>query len=661
MGKQVISRVDRCAKRAHRVAALTLTVVLIPLLGTTTAWADSAGSIEHVETTAGELRLLYSLPGLDSRAEADLTSLRVSINDDQVKATAAPADEAVRRTTMMTIDVSNSMRGQRFAQAKQAAKAFLDTAPDDVLVGIVTFAKDVETVQKPTLDRSRLTRVLDRLELSRQTRLYDGVIEATKAVGKEEGQRSLLVLSDGKDTSDTPVLDVTAAVREAKLKVDIVALEQSTDAREPLEQIAGAGEGALLTADDPKALVEVFSEEADELAKQVLVTVAVPDNLSGAEGSVAVALDASGEAYTDTAFVTLQKVKLAAPVAKGPREIEPASLQVSSDLMWLGLGGAFLGGLLILLMAFGVFTREKKETLEDLVSAYSRTGDLRAGRGGGGKTGGANGPPRSITESAVGLAQKALAGNRGFEANLAAKLEAAGMSLKPAEWLLLHSGIAVVASLTGFLLSSGRVLLTLMLLAAGVVVPWVYLGFKKSRRLKAFNSHLAETLHLISGGLSAGLSLAQSVDTVVREGTEPIAGEFRRALVETRLGVQLEDALALVGQRMQSDDFAWVVMAIRIQRDVGGNLGELLLSVAATMREREYLRRQVKSLSAEGRLSGLILGGLPPGVLVFLTLTNPGYLEPLFESVIGWLLIAVMAMLMAVGSFWMSRLVKVEV
>lgn len=117
----------------------------------------------------------------------------------------------------------------------------------------------------------------------------------------------------------------------------------------------------------------------------------------------------------------------------------------------------------------------------------------------------------------------------------------------------------------------------------------------------------------MSGSLSAGLSLAQSLDTVVREGNELVSGEFRRAIVEQRLGVDIEAALEGVATRMRSEDFSWVVMAIRIQRDVGGNLAELLLTVAGTLRERAYLRRQGKTLSAEGRMSAWILGGLPPG------------------------------------------------
>ena len=153
-------------------------------------------------------------------------------------------------------------------------------------------------------------------------------------------------------------------------------------------------------------------------------------------------------------------------------------------------------------------------------------------------------------------------------------------------------------------------------------LAWMYLGFKQSRRLKAFNAQLAGTLQLMAGSLQAGLSFAQGMDTIVREGAEPVAGEFRRALVETRLGVTIEDALDGIADRMTSDDFRWTVMAIRIQREVGGNLAELMLSVAATLRERDYLRRQVKSLSAEGRFSAYILLALPPRVMLYEYMTN---------------------------------------
>ena len=116
-----------------------------------------------------------------------------------------------------------------------------------------------------------------------------------------------------------------------------------------------------------------------------------------------------------------------------------------------------------------------------------------------------------------------------------------------------------------------------------------------------------------------------------------------------------------VADRMQSVDFEWVVMAIRIQREVGGNLAELLNKVAETIREREYLERQVLTLSAEGRLSVWILGGLPPGFMAYLAVANPTYLSPMFSNPLGWAMLVVMTVLLAAGIFWMRKLVKVEV
>jgi tight adherence protein B len=297
-----------------------------------------------------------------------------------------------------------------------------------------------------------------------------------------------------------------------------------------------------------------------------------------------------------------------------------------------------------------IFRPGHQVTLDDRLAGYGGTGSAFV----------AKPEPVNLKQSALGLTQKVIgAGN--FETKLALKLDAAGLSLKPAEWVLLHAGLALGGAFVGFLLSSGGGPLTLMFLLVGLVIPWLYLGNKASRRLKAFNAQLSDALQLISGGLKAGLSLAQSVDTIVREGTEPMAGEFRRALIESRLGVDIEDALNGVAARMRSDDFRWVVMAVRIQRQVGGNLAELMLTVAGTLREREYLRRQVQTLSAEGRLSAWVLGGLPPTFMLYLVLTQRSYVAPMFHTALGWAMLALAGMLLAVGSFWMSKTVKVDV
>jgi tight adherence protein B len=263
--------------------------------------------------------------------------------------------------------------------------------------------------------------------------------------------------------------------------------------------------------------------------------------------------------------------------------------------------------------------------------------------------------------TAKSAAANVLHHNKGLETRIAIRLEAAGSQLNASEWLLLHTAICVVAGFLGTVVGSGRLLIGVGILFLGAWLPWYYLGFRKKRRRKAFNTGLPDTLQLMAGSLSAGLSLAQSIDTIVREGVEPISSEFRRVLVEARLGVSLETALDGVAERFESKDFAWVVMAINIQRRVGGNLAELLETVAHTIREREYMRRQVAALAAEGKLSAFVLGGLPPLFLIYLMLTKWDYVSVLFTRPLGWVMLAGGALILGVGGFWMSRIIKVEV
>ena len=323
-----------------------------------------------------------------------------------------------------------------------------------------------------------------------------------------------------------------------------------------------------------------------------------------------------------------------------------------------GLVAAALGivGVIALLTSGG---SARDDAVKASIDAYTRKGAQK--RAASPSVAAQPGAQQTMTQQAVAVAQSVLENQKGLESGLGDRLDAAGISLKPAEWLLMHVGVAVSAGLMGLLIGGGNILYMLAGLFLGAALPWIYLSMAKSRRLKRFKGQLADTLQLMSGALSAGLSLAQAVDTVVREGSDPVAGEFRRALVETRLGVEIEDALSGVAERMQSVDFEWAVMAIRIQREVGGNLAELLSKVAETIREREYLERQVLTLSAEGRLSVWILGGLPPAFIAYLSLANPAYLAPLFNEPIGWAMLTVMTVLLVVGIFWMKKLVKVEV
>jgi tight adherence protein B len=266
----------------------------------------------------------------------------------------------------------------------------------------------------------------------------------------------------------------------------------------------------------------------------------------------------------------------------------------------------------------------------------------------------------AIARSAVELAER-VAKRQGLSEVIDARLEGAGIPMRTPEWLVVHLGATVGLSLLFLALSGGTLVATVLGLVLGFVLPWVFLVVRRDRRESAFLAQLPDTLQMLAGSLQAGYSLPQALDTVVREGQPPMSVEFNRALVENRLGMPVEDALEGIGRRMSSQDFSWVVMAVRIQRDVGGNLAELLMTVAETLRERERLRRQVKVLSAEGRLSGWILGGLPVLFFAYLALANPRYLGPLWSTPLGIGMMILAAVLLSVGGFWLSRVIKVQV
>jgi tight adherence protein B len=614
--------------------------------------ADDA-SIDHAEHSKGLVKLLVSVPG---DAEIDLTSVSVAIDGTDTDATAETAanTDAVRRTTVLAIDTSDSMNGARIAAAKTAALTYLETVPDNVEVGIVTFDNDVIVRQPPSLDRDASRAVINALTLKHNTALYDGVKAAIAATGNS-GQRQVLVLSDGQDNTKSPLQPVIDAIKAAKVKVDVVALDQGTAAPQPLADMASASKGTVISA-SADALTAAFSSEAGVLARQVLVTAKVPAGQSSNDATVSVKLDAGGQTYTAAAFVA---VKSAADSGVDPYAVRPAKstgVQIPQEAMY-GAVGAIGIGVVVLIIALVGGSGEKRVSLDEQLRLYGATAaTTQAARARAAQT-----PTASLSGQARQAAEKALASNAGFEAKIATRLEAAGIALKSSEWLLLHIGIAFGAGILGLLVSGGSPLVTVLFLVFGAIGPWFYLSLKRSRRLKAFDSGLADTLQLMSGSLSAGLSLAQSLDTIVREGQEPVTSEFKRVIVETRLGVGLEDALEGVAERMLSVDFKWVVMAIRIQREVGGNLAELLNTVSATLREREYLRRHVKALSAEGRLSTWILGGLPPVFLLYLTLAKPSYVNPMYTTPVGWIMLTAMAVLLTVGVFWMTKVSKVDV
>jgi tight adherence protein B len=656
--------------------ALGRTVLALALTGTAvwgqavpaaaTAAPEPTARIVGVGVDGRDMTLVFQAEGFPEGTVVDRDSVAVQIEGTAVESVAEPytsGDNSISRTAVLAIDNSQSMADGRLDQAKAAARAFVDEVPADVAVGLVTFASGKTLVLEPTMNRADVNAAIDSIELDTAfgTALFDGVAEASDATG-DEGARGVIALTDG-DESGASTMTLTEAARHANddgVQVDAVYIGDDAQAPPELQGLVAAAEGDIVTS-DPAELETVFRKYAEDIASQVLITAQLPEGVSP-PGTVVVAANVGDVPVSDSAFVPGPgKATQPKPVVDyGPQAV-PASATstlLPESALPVILGAIFLALIAVLYVALSGLGRDDKQgRVRRRLSFYTLAGRSQPKADHHSATAlGASQVARSAVELASKVVQK-----RDFEASLGLRLEAAGVPLRAAEWMLIHVGVATGAALMALLVSGGKVLPTALGLALGLGLPFGYLIMKESRRTAAFLAQLPDTLQLLAGSLSAGYSMPQAMDAVVREGAQPITGEFNRALVEARLGVPIEDAMDGIAERMKSRDFAWVVMAIRIQREVGGNLAELLTTVAGTLRERERLRRQVKVLSAEGRLSAWILGLLPLVFALYLVLAQPSYLEPLVTEPMGWALVILGVVLLAVGSFWLRKTVRVEV
>ena len=254
----------------------------------------------------------------------------------------------------------------------------------------------------------------------------------------------------------------------------------------------------------------------------------------------------------------------------------------------------------------------------------------------------------------------ALLRERGWHDKLAATLAGAGLTLKPEEFALITAGAAFVGGMA-LLLLTGTIAAGLLGAFIGVVIPVLVIRIKTNRRESQFLADLPDTLTALASGLSAGASLPQALDTVASEATGPMRDELSRALVNSRLGTPIPDSLDESANRMHCKDLELVVMAMRLQTLHGGNLSELLNTVAATLRERVQMTRHVKALSAEGRLSVTVLMCLPLGVLAFMAIARPDYFSFFISTFPGAVMLAVGACLLTIGYFWSRSIARVEV
>ena len=286
---------------------------------------------------------------------------------------------------------------------------------------------------------------------------------------------------------------------------------------------------------------------------------------------------------------------------------------------------------------------------------------------------GQGGVAELIAKSAALAQLNKVVEKRDFGANLLRDLGAADLKLKPSEYLALWAGttigVPVVMYLVGFVVKALQNPIVLIIgLIIGFMAPRLWLNHRKSSRLNAFNKQLPDTVTLIANALRAGSSFLQSIELVVRESRPPISTEFGRVIREVNLGLPFDNALENMVKRVKSEDFELMATAIAIQHQVGGNLAEILDSIAFTIRERIRIKGEIRTLTAQQRLSGYVVGALPFFLAFFIFLAAPTFFDPMFVRPpavlgipLGVVLLGVAVLAMGAGFMAIRKIVDIEV
>lgn len=248
-----------------------------------------------------------------------------------------------------------------------------------------------------------------------------------------------------------------------------------------------------------------------------------------------------------------------------------------------------------------------------------------------------------------------------WDLSLEMRMLRAGLPLRSGEFIVLCFASATLLAMLFLLLGGGQLVAGVTGAVAGFFFPFILVNMKIARRMKAFNSQLGDALILIANSLRTGYSFMQASDMVAQEMRPPISSEFSRAVKEMNLGVTIEDALGNLGKRINSEDLDLVLTAVLIQRQVGGNLSEVLDNIARTIRERVRIRGEIRTLTAQGRISGIIVSLLPVVLGLVIYLLNPEYVKLLFVHPVGKIMLGVAGLGQVIGIIVIRRIVDIEV
>lgn len=629
------------------IACIGLAVALAATAGVAVAQGDSLVVRDVSVAEFPRVHMQIDVPAGDG---ADAGDFRILENGHEAEILSAEAVEADPMDVFLVVDTSGSMRGASLDAAKSAALAFVEELQNGSRVAVLAFSETARMVAPlGSVDAPAVGTGVGALEARGETALYDALRLTADEAGLAGVERPIaVVLSDGGDTvSRTTLDDAVKALRSAGVPVLVVALPSAEADTGVLETIAAQTGGRFVGVAEADALTEVYQDLARGLQTTWDVTF-VSRRPSTKDIDVQFTFE-EGE-RTLTGSMLVPNPLFEASSEREPRTLDP--VPPASVVTLAGAGALVFVSVFALVVGVALVLVRPKSAL-DRIKYYDQ---MQEGAEGGDV---AEQYSSRVTSSVMGAVDY-VAGKRGINTFVYEQLDRAGWPLRPTEYIVMHLAIVIVAGVLAMWVS-GSVFVGVLAVVVAVIVPLLVVDARIRGRKAAFEAQLPDVLNLIAGALRAGWGLQQSIDLVVEQMGPPVSDEFARAQTEVRLGRSVEEALETVARRTQSEDFSWAVTAIGIQRDVGGNLAEVLDVVAATIRDRGALKRQISGLTAEGRLSAWILLVLPFVLVFALSVLNPAYMLGLFTTVPGLVMMAIGVTLLIVGALWLRTIVTIEV
>jgi tight adherence protein B len=587
-----------------------------------------------------------------SGAEEQLGGMAIRENrgDVDVDVTSA-VDAGLRNDIVFLVDTSTSTDANAMlTNVEEALSEFVGGLPDGSRASIIAAGAAAQVLQPLTADVALLREAVIDLTPGGEGGVMEGVLQAAGRLKSTGGVGTVVLFTDGVQEERISTSVAEGGLDEAGALMHVIGLSADGFDEADFRGLVDSSGGTMNVTEDPEDIGEMLTGLRPELSQ-----VAVGTYESDVERGIQDLAVSVGETTVAGSFI-------AGGDQVGYQRLQPRpGLEPSGPSFLrteLGKSIGFLGVLVAaILFTFGLvsaFVREETG-LSRALQPYSDGFVPDEAEDEGGSALAQTAFLKRAVEATESFAQR-----QGFLERVERKLEKADMPLRAGEALFFYAvGVLLLLALAVAL--TANPLGTLVIALAAILIPPSVVNFLASRKKKQFEALLPDTLQLLSSTLRAGYSMMQGVEAVSQEVSEPMGKELRRVVTEARLGRPLEEALDGIAERMGSADFGWAVMAIRIQREVGGNLSELLMTVAETMTQRERLRRDVQALTAEGRISAYVLGGLPVALGFVLFSINPDYIGRLFEHSMGQIMLGASIISMAVGFAWMFKIIKIEI